>query len=317
MKQRQFRRSLTLLVIVGLLIAGVAPALASAPTFSAPETASAETGKTVTITYTVTNPTNDSLDQFSLLFKPPREADITVTGVSSAEARSTSDQSAFFVGLEPSQKATVDVTYFVEATVEAGTYTLVGELVPQDGPRQYANTSLGVDGADPEPSTGPDVALAGSNASVAPGETATVEWTATSAGNASIESMLINGSHEVPAGVRLTDIRLTDGGAATTDNLALYGEVAVDDSRTAAMDYEVAEDATPGKYTVTARAETNSGATATTTATITVRQQGVVASYDMDENGTIDDAELLNALADYGESVSEGDLLELLSKYEA
>lgn len=317
MRQKRFRQFLTLLVVVGLLVAGAAPALAAAPTFSAPETASAESGKTVTITYTVANPTKDSLDQFSLLFKPPRDADITVTGVSSTEARSTSDQSAFFVGLEPDQKATVDVTYFVEATVDAGTYDLVGELVPQDGPRQYANTTLEVDGADPEPPSGTDVALAGSNVSVAPGETATVEWTATSAGNASIESMLIDGGHEVPAEVRLTDIRLTDGGVATTDNLALYGEVAVDDSRTAAMDYEIAEDATPGKYTVTARAETNSGASATTTATITVRQQGVVTSYDTNKDGRINDAELLNALADYGDSVSESDLLELLSKYEA
>lgn len=317
MRQRQFRRSLTLLVIVVLLVAGVGPALAAAPTFSAPETASAESGKTVTITYTIANPTSDSLDQFSVLFKPPRDADIVVTGVSSAEARSTSDQSAFFVGLEPNQKATVDVTYFVKATVDAGTYNLVGELVPQDGPRQYANTSLGVDGADPEPPSGPDVALAGSNVSVAPGETATIEWTATNAGNASIDSMLVDGGHEVPGEVRLTDIRLTDGGVATTDNLALYSKVAVDDSRTATMDYEVAEDATPGKYTVTARAETNSGATATTTSTITVRQQGVVTRYDTNNNGTINDAELLNALADYGDSVSENDLLELLSMYEA
>lgn len=43
---------------------------------------------------------------------------------------------------------------------------------------------------------------------------------------------------------------------------------------------------------------------------------GVVGRYDEDGSGTIDNRELLDALADYPDTVSDTDLLELLSAYE-
>jgi surface glycoprotein (TIGR04207 family) len=57
------------------------------------------------------------------------------------------------------------------------------------------------------------------------------------------------------------------------------------------------------------------------TATITIEsgdgQTGVIDQYDADDSGTIDDQELLDALADYPETLSDQDLLQLLSVYES
>lgn len=207
--------------------------------------------------------------------------------------------------------ATNDDGQLLLTYVEAGTYTLTAETTRDPPTADFTpGTRIETVGSD-----GPALELAADNKTATPGDTVAVTYTVENVGAAEETSVLIEPT-TTPGNVSVESVAAP---AATTvqGQTAFFGELEAGGTYQLSVTYNLSDSIAPGTYALGARTEGNSGATDTVIVSLDVTQPGdVVGRYDDNDSGTIDGTELLDALADYPDVVSDTALLELLSAYE-